>query len=140
MSMSPEEIADLVDRLYAAAGAGDWDTANAMLTDDFVAYEADALPMAGAYRGRNGLKDLFARVMGMVDVVGLDRHDLLTGQDSAIAVLTMRFADPSLAPADLCEMFRFRDGKCCEIKPYYYDPATFHAAAKAKAAQGAPVA
>ncbi len=138
--MSPEEIADLVDRLYAAAGAGDWDTANAMLTDDFVAYEADALPMAGAYRGKNGLKDLFARAMGMVDVVGLDRHDLLTGQDSAIAVLTMRFADPSLAPAELCEMFRFRDGQCCEIKPYYYDPATFHAAVKAKAAQDAPVA
>ncbi|WP_338045386.1 nuclear transport factor 2 family protein [Novosphingobium kaempferiae] len=133
MSMTPEEITDLVDRLYASAGAGDWETANAMLTDDFVAYEADALPMAGAYRGKNGLKELFAKAMGMADVVGLDRSDLLTGKDSAIAVLTMRFADPALKPAELCEMFRFRDGKCCEIKPYYYDPAHFHAAAAAKA-------
>lgn len=140
--MSPEEIADLVDRLYTAAGAGDWETANAMLTDDFVAYEADALPMAGAYRGKNGLKDLFTTAMGMVDIAGLERHDLLTGPDSAIAVLTMRFADPALAPAELCEMFRFRDGKCCEIKPYYYDAAPFHAAARTKteASQDAPVA
>lgn len=131
--MSPEEIARLVDALYAAAGAGDWETANAMLTDDFVAYEADSLPMAGAYRGKTGLQDLFAMAMGMADVVALDRSDLLTGKDSAIAVLTMRFADPALAPAELCEMFRFRDGKCCEIKPYYYDPAAFNAAAAAKA-------
>lgn len=133
MSLSPEEIAALVDRLYAAAGAGDWETANALLTDDFVAWESNALPMAGAYRGKNGLRDLFAHAMGMVDVVALDRSDLLTGPDSAIAVLTMRFADPALAPAELCEMFRFRDGLCCEIKPYYYDPALFHAAVAAKA-------
>ncbi len=133
MSMTPEAITDLVERIYAAAGAGDWETANALLTEDFVAYESDALPMAGAYRGRTGLQDLFAKVMGIADVVGLDRSDLLTGKDSAIAVLTMRFADPSLAPAHLCEMFRFRDGLCCEIRPYYYDPAPFHAAATAKA-------
>ncbi|MFD2137591.1 hypothetical protein ACFSLT_24725 [Novosphingobium resinovorum] len=89
--------------------------------------------MVSAYRGKTGLQDLFAKAMGMADVVGLDRSDLLTGKDSAIAVLTMRFADPALKPAELCEMFRFRDGKCCEIKPYYYDPAAFNAAAAAKA-------
>lgn len=132
--MTPQEIADFVDRLYAATGVGDWETANAMLSDDFVAYEADGLPMAGAYRGKGGLAELYAKVMGMVDVVALDRTDLLTGEDSAIAVLKMRFADPALPPAELCEMFRFRDGLCCEIKPYYYDPAVFRAAASAKLA------
>jgi hypothetical protein len=30
-------------------------------------------------------------------------------------------------------MFRFRDGKCCEIKPFYFDPAPVLAAAKRKA-------
>ncbi|MFC0202850.1 nuclear transport factor 2 family protein [Novosphingobium soli] len=135
--MTPEEITDLVDRLYAAAGAGDWESANALLTDDFVAHESEALPMAGAYAGKTGLQDLFARVMGIVDVAGLERSDLLTGENSAIAVLTMRFADPALKPAELCEMFRFRDGLCCEIKPFYYDPAVFHQAAAAKASAGA---
>ena len=132
--MSPAEIAAFVDRLYAATGMGDWEGTAAMLTDDFVAYEADALPMAGAYRGKNGLKDLYEKVMGMVDVVALDRSALPVGEDCAIAVLTMRFADPALAPAELCEMFRFRDGKCCEIKPYYFDPAPFLAACEAKKA------
>lgn len=134
MSMSPEETVAFVDALYGAAGAGDWEATSAMLTEDFVAYEADGLPMAGAYRGKNGLKDLFERVMGMVDVVALDRSALPVGEDCAIAVLTMRFADPALKPAELCEMFRFRGGKCCEIKPYYYDPAPFLAACEAKTA------
>nr|WP_156841042.1 nuclear transport factor 2 family protein [Novosphingobium aquimarinum] len=128
--MSTQEITDLVDQIYAVSGAGDWDRVAGMLTDDFVAYEADGLPMAGEYRGPNGLKELFLKVMGLVDVVGLDRTDLLIGEDCAIAVITMRFAGPDRAPAELCEMLRFRDGKCCEIKPYYYDPKPFIAASK----------
>lgn len=134
MSMSPQEITAFVERLYAATGAGDWEGAAALLTDDFVAYEADGLPMAGVYRGKNGLKDLYEKVMGTVDVVGLDRTDLTVGEDCAIAVITMRFADPASQPAELCEMFRFREGKCCEIKPYYYNPARFLAACAAKKA------
>ena len=64
------------------------------------------------------------------------RLTAMIGPDSAIAVLTMRFADPDLAPVELCEMFRFRDGKCCEIKPFYYDPAPFIAACNAKRKAG----
>ena len=134
--MNREEIAAFVDRLYAVSGAGDWEAAAEMLTDDFVAYEADSLPMAGEYRGRNGLRDLFGKVMAMVDVAALERSTLPIADDAAIAVLTMRFADPALKSAELCEMFRFRDGKCCEIKPYYYDPAPFIAAVAAKKAAG----
>ena len=134
MSMSKEEIATFVDRLYAATGAGDWEATAEMLTDDFVAYEADSLPMGGEYRGREALHHLYVKVMGMVDVVALERSVLSVAEDCAIVVLTMRFADPALRPAELCELFRFRDGKCCEIKPYYFDPGPFIAACAAKQA------
>lgn len=134
MTMTQAEMIDFVDRLYAATGAGDWETTAGMLTDDFVATEAGALPMAGEYRGPNGLKELYAKVMGLCDVAGLDRVETTVGKDHAVTILSMRFADPSLAPAELCEMFRFRDGKCCEIKPFYFDPAPFVAACQAKAA------
>ncbi|MYM00099.1 nuclear transport factor 2 family protein [Novosphingobium sp. FGD1] len=131
--MTPEEMTEFVDRLYATCASGDWSAVEDMLTEDFAAHEADALPMAGTYRGKGGLRELFTVVMGMVDVAGLERRDLALGRDCAIAVLTMRFADPSLAPAELCEMMVFRGGLCCEIRPYYYDPAVFHAAVVAKA-------
>lgn len=132
MSMSADQMIAFVDDLYAATGVGDWDKAAAMLTDDFFVTEANCLPMAGVYRGKNALHDLFVKVMGMVDVVGLDRVQTTAGGDYAVTILSFRFADPALKPAELCEMFRFRDGKCCEIRPFYFDPADFTAAVEAK--------
>ncbi|HZV09376.1 MAG TPA: nuclear transport factor 2 family protein, partial [Novosphingobium sp.] len=102
--------------------------------DDFFVTEADNLPMAGIYRGRNALKELFTKVMGLMDVAGLERVQTLVGGDYAVTYLSFRFADPALKSAELCELFRFRDGKCCEIKPFYFDPATVHAAVAAKQA------
>ncbi len=130
--MTPEAMIQFVDDLYAATGAGDWDKAAALLTDDFFITEADSLPMAGIYRGKNALKDLYIKVMGMVDAAGLERVQTTSGGDYAVTILCIRFADPALAPAELCELFRFRDGKCCEIRPYYFDPSQFAAAVAAK--------
>lgn len=135
MGMTPEQIEQFIDDLYTATGTGDWDKAASMLTDDFFVTEADGLPMAGVYRGRNALRELFTKVMGMVDVAGLDRIQTTVGGDYAITVVAFRFADPSLEPAELCELFRFRDGKVCEIKPYYFDPAPMIAAAEARKAK-----
>lgn len=133
MTMTAQEVEQFVDDLYNATGTGDWEKAASMLTDDFFVSEADGLPMAGVYRGKNALKDLYIKVMGLLDVSALDRTQTTVGGDYAVTILTMRFADPALEPAVLCELFRFRDGKCCEIKPYYYDPAPLVAAAAAKA-------
>jgi predicted SnoaL-like aldol condensation-catalyzing enzyme len=134
MAMTPQQIEQFVDDLYTATGMGDWDKAASMLTDDFFITEADPMPMAGVYRGKNALKDLFTEVMGMVDVAGLDRVQTTVGGDYAVTILSFRFADPALAPAELCELFRFRGDKCCEIRPYYFDPAQFIAAVRAKQA------
>lgn len=134
MAMTHEDMIAFVEELYAATGVGDWDKAAAMLTDDFFVTEAEGLPMAGIYRGKYALRDLFIKVMGMLDVAALDRVQTTAGGDYAVTVLTMRFADPAIPPAELCELFRFRDGKCCEIKPYYFDPQAIVAAARAKTA------
>ena len=134
MTMTPEQMIQFVEDLYAATGAGDFDKAAEMVTDDFFVTEADCMPMAGVYRGKHALRELFIKVMGMVDVAGLDRVQTTAGRDHAVTILSFRFADPALAPAELCEMFRFRDGKCCEIRPFYFDPAQFIAAVEAKQA------
>ncbi len=138
MSLSPEEMTRFAEDLYAATGVGDWDKAASMLTDDFIVSEAPGLPMEGIYRGKNALKELYIKVMGLVDVAGLNRVETTAGKDHAVTILSFQFADPSLPPAELCEMFRFHDGKCCEIKPFYFDHAVFRAAAELKA-KGAAV-
>eukprot|EP01041_Mallomonas_annulata_P029381 gene29381-51366_t len=132
MNLSHEEILQLVDDLYAATGVGDFDKAEEYLTDDFFITEADALPFAGVYKGRTALRDLYSKVMGMMDVSGLNRVQTTSGGDYAVTILSFEFADPKLAPAHLCELFRFRDGKICEIRPYYFDPAPVVAACEAK--------
>jgi ketosteroid isomerase-like protein len=131
--MSPQEMIQFVDELYGLTAVGDWDAVAERLTDDFVAVEAEGLPMAGRYEGRHGLRDLYVKVMGMMDVVALERVETTVAGDHAVTILSLRFADPGIAPAQICEMFRFRDGKLAELKPFYFDPAPVLAAARAKA-------
>ncbi len=132
MSLSADRMRQIVDDLYAATGSGDFERAATMLTDDFFITEADGLPMAGVYRGKNALRDLYMMVFGMVDVASLERHSIMLGDDQAVVHLSFQFADPSLTPAELCEMFRFRGEQVCEIRPFYFDPATIVAAAAAQ--------
>lgn len=132
--MSPEEIRKFVDDFYALTAAGDWEGVDQRITDDFFVSEAQGLPMAGRYEGRAGLCELYAKVMGSLDVASIDRVETLVGQDTGIVVLSLRFADASVPPAEILELFRFRDGKLAEIKPYYFDPHPVLAAARKKAA------
>ena len=134
--MTHDEIVQFVDDLYAATGSGDWERANAMLTEDLVISEAAGLPMAGTYTGQNALHDLFIDVFATLNVAGLERIQTVTGGDYAVTILKMQFAGVGLEDAELCEWFRCRDGKCCEFKPYYFDPAPVLAAAKHKQAEG----
>jgi ketosteroid isomerase-like protein len=136
--MTPEEMLRTVEALYAATGSGDFDRAETMLTDDFFVTEADALPMGGTYRGKGALRELYSKVMEIMDVAALDVVETTAGKEHAVTILSIRFQDPALAPARLCELFRFRDGKVCEIRPYYFDPAPIIGACAAKKASAAP--
>lgn len=128
--MTQQEVETLIDDLYAASAAGDWDKVAKMVTDDLLITEAQGLPMAGTYQGRNALRDLFTDVFAMLQVQSLDVIGSTYGGDFAVKILRMNFGE-GLEPAELTEMFRIRDGKVCEIKPYYFDPAPVKAAAAA---------
>jgi len=126
--MTPEQAETLIDDLYAASGAGDWAKAESMLTDDLVIHEADGLPMAGTYTGIHALQDLYKSVFATLKVESLETVARCYGGEYAVCILKMHFGK-GLEPAELTEVFRFRDGKVCEIKPYYFDPAPVKAAA-----------
>ena len=88
MTLSHEAVLQIVDDLYAATGAGNFDAAEEMLTDDFVITEADTLPFAGVYRGRTALRELYGKVMGMMDVAALNRVETTSGGDYAVTILS----------------------------------------------------
>ena len=58
-------------------------------------------------------------VLGMMDLAGVKRGEITTGGDDAVCIVTVRFQDSGLKEAELLELFRSRNGKVCEIKPYF---------------------
>ena len=132
MTASDARKLEIVQALYAATGVGHFDKAETYLTDDFFITEANDLPMKGVYRGRRALRDLYTKVFGMLEVSNLDVKAHCAGGDYVVTILELDFADKTIARAEICEVFRFRGEKVCEIKPYYFDAAPVVAAAKAK--------
>ena len=120
--MTDDEKLAIVAELYASTGAGDLDTAERLLTDDFFIIEADGLPMAGEYRGKTALRGLYAHVFGTLKVADLEPEGMSVGGDYVVNLISFRFENPDLASAQLAEVFRFRGDKVCEIRPYYFDP------------------
>ena len=120
--MTDDEKLAIVNTLYASTGAGDFDTAESLLTDDFFIIEAEGLPMAGEYRGRTALRGLYAHVFGTLKVADLEPEGMSVGGDYVVNLISFRFENPDLASAQLAEVFRFRGDKVCEIRPYYFDP------------------
>ena len=120
--MTDDEKLAIVATLYASTGAGDFDTAEGLLTDDFFIIEAEGLPMAGEYRGKTALRGLYAHVFGTLKVADLEPEGMSVGGDYVVNLISFRFENPDLASAQLAEVFRFRGDKVCEIRPYYFDP------------------
>ena len=120
--MTDDEKLAIVAELYASTGAGDFDTAERLLTDDFFIIEADGLPMAGEYRGKTALRGLYAHVFGTLKVADLEPEGMSVGGDYVVNLISFRFENPDLASAQLAEVFRFRGDNVCEIRPYYFDP------------------
>ena len=120
--MTDDEKLAIVAELYASTGAGDFDTAEGLLTDDFFIIEAEGLPMAGEYRGKTALRGLYAHVFGTLKVADLGPEGMYVGGDYVVNLISFRFENPDLASAQLAEVFRFRGDKVCEIRPYYFDP------------------
>ena len=120
--MTDDEKLAIVAELYASTGAGDFDTAERLLTDDFFIIEAEGLPMAGEYRGKTALRGLYAHVFGTLKVADLEPEGMSVGGDYVVNLISFRFENPDLASAQLAEVFRFRGDKLCEIRPYYFDP------------------
>ena len=108
--------------LYKACGKGDWATAATMMTEDILILEAPTLPFAGEFRGVQAMRELFARVQS-AGVINIEMHQVTVGGDRVVVLLDLILAGDPPVRCPLAEAFRFRDGKVCEIVPYYFNTA-----------------
>ena len=118
---SPREIQAAV---YAAAGARDWDKVESLLHPDFVLYEADCLPFAGEWRGKDALQRCAAAMYGTWAEAKVDIHDITGGDSHAVTVLTLIMTPKGGGETfsqTVCEMGEFEDGLMKSLKIHYFD-------------------
>ena len=116
----------LVQRVYAAAGEGRWADVRADMADDLVIEEAAGLPYAGTYTGPDALERLYGIVSNFwldfaVDFVGMTSGDGTVIAEVVFHGRSKRTGEGFAMP--LLELWRVRDGKISEIRPFYFDTA-----------------
>jgi ketosteroid isomerase-like protein len=123
---------EIVRALYRATGRGNWTDAAALMTDDVLIIEPSSLPFAGTYRGVEAMRRLFEKVVRSTGVIGAERKQITAGGDWVVVLHDLLLEGPPPVRAPMAEAFRLRDGKVCEIIPYYFDHRLITAAAQAR--------
>lgn len=127
--MSAQEDANVavVRKFYAILAEGDRDRAYAeCMAEDCVLHEAASLPYGGVYAGRELMKTTLAGVTGRFDEFRFEIHNYLAGGDEVVVHLHMAgVGRESRKPFALpvMELWRFRNGKAVEMRPFLYDGA-----------------
>ena len=126
--MTRDEQHDLVRRHYALNGAGDYDAAADLVTDDFLITIPDYMPFGGTYRGKGAFRVLIPKVREMVAVERLRPVATTFGDDCAVEVVEFTLAGDA-SPTEVAELLLFQGDQIREVRPYYSDPGRFLAAA-----------
>ena len=121
------ELRDIIEAVYAAAGAGDWNTTEQYLSDDLVIEEANSLPYPGRYTGKRALRELFGIVMAHWADPRIEIHAITEGDGHVVALVTFHMTSRRSGKRiamPLAEAWRIADGKVVSVRPYYFDTAT----------------
>jgi ketosteroid isomerase-like protein len=79
----------LIQRGYAAYGAGDMDTINELFADDVVWHVAGRSPLAGDYAGKEQVFGFFGKLQALSDgTSAVEVHDLLANDEHGVAIVT----------------------------------------------------
>jgi len=109
-----------------AVFAGDGDTIRSLCTPDFVLEQGDGLPYAGTYHGADGFLEFLGVFSATWEIEQLEPQRSFTCDDpdvivSEFAMRARLVATGQPYESSLLEMWTFRGGKVCAIKPHYFN-------------------
>lgn len=117
----------LIKTFYEYLANDDRDSAYAhLVAEDCVLYEADVLPYGGVYRGRDVMKDALKGVIARFDEFEFKIFNFLASGDEVVVHLQIKgIGRDSRKPFQIpiLELWRIRDGKIVELRPFLYDAA-----------------
>lgn len=120
----------VVERFYELAEANQPEAIAEILDPDVVNWEAESLPYAGAYRGREAVVGLLRVLFNGIDLGTVNHIAILADGERAASFLEVPFTFdnpdlPNVMP--VIETFLVRNGLIVEIRPYYFDSAAIGA-------------
>ena len=120
---------EIVQAVFAASAEEDWDTVKSFLHDDIHVFEPDSLPYAGVIVGPENFIDLNQRGFNtwadtdhtIEHIVADGDHVVILGNMSGRGKATgQAFSVP------LAAVWRLKDGKVVEVRPFYFDTKVMH--------------
>lgn len=105
---------------YRVREEGDWEAFFKDFDPNVKVVEADSLPYGGVYHGVEGAKYLVQTAMGTWDNFGFEVEQLAAAGDLVFIYIYMRGTGKTFS-YPLVEVWRFREGKVVEFRPFYWD-------------------
>jgi hypothetical protein len=138
--MSTAESLQLVKDGYAAFGRGDLQGLLSLQAEDVVwDIPGDGLPMAGSYRGHDGVASFFERLKRETEILEFQPREFLADGDRVLVVGWERVkikATGHSADIDWVMSFTIRDGKIAAFRQYTDTKAIADAYVSSAAAAG----
>jgi uncharacterized protein len=126
MSNQEERNLAIVKAAYAAMAKGDFEGFLANIGDDTEFHEAASLPYAGTYRGRTEIARGAKLMFGSWEDFTFNIMQYLSGGDLVVVHLMISGIGRKTGKSfsmPIMEMWRIRDGRVIELRPFYWDTA-----------------
>lgn len=120
---------EITKQLYESAIAADWDSFKKHIHPDFTVIESEGMPYAGSYKGVEGFQELVHTVFNYFEKLEIEATHYMEGDDHVVVIVSISGKGKNTGKAfesNLLELFRFKDNKVIEIRPYYWDQRLIH--------------
>ena len=96
-----------------------------LLHDEFVVHAAGGVPYSGDYLGAEGLSELIAKILPVLDLTPSPEMQYLVDGDKVVLYYRLTFtarASGESTEMGVAEVFSVRDGLIVELDVFYKDP------------------
>ena len=114
------ETREVVERMYAAAGAGDMAGLREILAEEVVIEAAPFVPYGGTYRGFDEFVGCFGKAAELIDLSRLQLDGITADEEHAYGRVRVPFVDGS-GEATIIEEWTVRDGRVVAGRVFYFD-------------------
>ncbi len=122
--MADHPNVELLRKGYAAFGAGDMQTVDALLSDDIVWHSPGNNALAGDYKGKDQVFGLFAKLVELTEgTFRQEIHDLLANDEHAVALMDEAWDKPRPFRGRSVHTWHVREGKPAEFWLFNEDQA-----------------